>query len=142
MLGKEPTHRVVKTDIDKVHHMTHYHPYGNISPGSAFENVKINTEVFNPSVFPRFQVEKLLDLRRIRWLDVLWFQVAPCQQKLLKVLHVAAVPLRRCFVVDHWGWIILPDDTLGLLLHLQLKKIRCGSTHILLLSNLKRGFPR
>ena len=110
--------------------MTKCHVYNNISPGSSFENVKINTDVFNPSVFPRFQVEKLLDLRRIRWLDVLWFQVAPCQQKLLKVLHVAAVPLRRCFMVDHRRWIILPNDTLCLLLDLQLKKIRCGSTHI------------
>ena len=82
--------------------------------------MKINTDVFNGSVFPRFQVEELLDLSGIGWLDVLWFHVAPRQQKLLKVLHVAAVPLQRCFMVDHWRWIILADDALCLLLNLKL----------------------
>ena len=75
--------------------------------------------LFNLSVFPRFQVEKLLDLSGIGWLDVLRFHVAARQQKLLKVLHVAAVSLRRCLMVDHRGWIILPDDTLCLLLDLK-----------------------
>ena len=90
------------------------------------EKGKINTDVVNPSVFPRFQVEKLFDLRGVRWLDVLWFHVAACQEKLLKVLHVLTVPLRGCFVVDHRGWIILPNDALCLLLNLKLKKFRCG----------------
>ena len=56
--------------------MTQYHDYINISPGSSFEKVKINTAPFSRSVFSRFQVEKLLDLGGIGWLDVVWFHVA------------------------------------------------------------------